>query len=303
MKEKDKEILYKLIRDHEDMMGASRTAMLALESFIRSIQQLRCTSDQVRDLYLELAEAIKNTEPKIVPLIHLIEEFEKEIEPYFDGDLEQVRSQAVRILTGKLEKIRTRVGRVIEIGLSYIQTGDVILVHTASKDVINMLVMAREVFQKRFTVLVLKQDIVKTKQLIQALKRAGVDLTVVPEYNVSHCLDRADKLFIGAMSVTRDFKVVTAIGTANIVGLCHLNRIPVYLFATTLKISHKEGGEHRIHTKVETKHQGDLDYNLTTHSHDLLDLHLVDKMITEDGEIGQDDMEDYVLRHAASRQP
>lgn len=298
MKEKDKEILYRLVRDHEDVMGASRAAMLAIEAFIKSIQQLRCTIDQVRELYLELAEAIKNTEPKIVPLIHLIEEFEKEIEPAFGEDLEQIRNEAVRILTDKLEKIRTRVGQVIEEGLSHIRKGDVILVHTASKDVLNMLVMAREVFQKRFSVLVLKQDFVKTKQLIRALDRAGVDLTVVPEYNLTHCLDRANKLFIGAVSITRDMKVVTAIGTANIVGLCHLNRIPVYLFATTLKISHQDSSEHRIHTKVEPKSHDDCTYSLTTHSHDLLDLNLVDILVTEDGEIPREHMAPYVEKFA-----
>ncbi|MCF8053126.1 MAG: hypothetical protein K9L59_17960 [Desulfobacterales bacterium] len=300
MKEKDRKILNKLIRDHEDVMGASRAAMLAIESFIRSIQQLRCGIDQVQELYLELAEAIKNTEPKVVPLIHLIEEFEKEIQPFFSEDIEQVRNRAVEILTEKLEVLRTRVGQVIEKGLSFINKGDVILVHTASRDVINMLVMAREVFQKRFSALVLKQDFVKTKQLIQALTQAGVDLTVIPEYNLSHCLDRANKLFIGAVSITRDHKVVTAIGTANIVGLCHLNQIPVYLFATTLKISHQDSGEHRIHTKIEPMNHDDCAYRLTTHSHDLLDLNLVDVLVTEDGAIDKDKIAGYVQQFTKS---
>lgn len=298
MIEKDLQILYKLIRDHEDVMGASRATMLALESFTRSVEGLKCAPDQVRDLYLELSEAIKNTEPKIVPLIHLIEQFEAEIAPFFGQELDTVRDKAVEILGQKLEDIKTRVGKVIEHGLSYIEDDDVILVHTASSDVTNMLVMAREVFQKRFSVFVLKQDFVKTKQLIRALSRAHIDLTVVPEYNLSHCIDKANKMFIGAVSITRDLKVVSAIGTANLVGLCHLSKVPVYLFATTLKISHTESGQHRIHRKLVEKSHDNCSYVLTTHSHDLLDLKFVDYLISEEGEIPQDQIEGYVKKYS-----
>ena len=90
MKTEDKEILCSLIRDHEDTVGSSRVTMMAIKAFIESIKQVRCRVDEVRELYLELSEAIKNTEPKVIPLIHLIEEFEKEIGEAPDASIDQI---------------------------------------------------------------------------------------------------------------------------------------------------------------------------------------------------------------------
>jgi translation initiation factor 2B subunit (eIF-2B alpha/beta/delta family) len=291
--EKDREILFKLFRDHEDVLGSSRIAMLALQAFINSIQALRCDAAELRDLFTELCEAIRHTEPRIVPLIHLIKPFEAEMQAQYSDDLENTKNEAIRILTAKLDLLKSKVGKVIEHGVGLIQDGDTIIVHTASSDVTKLLAMAKEVFQKNFMVIILKQDFVKTKQLIKALSKAMIELQVVPEYSLSHYIEQANKLFIGAMSVTPDAKVVTAIGTSNIVGLCHLNKIPVYLFATTLKFSHHPSSHQKIHTKMVAKSHDDVNYTLTTHSHDIVDLKLIDYLITEDGKVGKHRMRNY----------
>ncbi len=295
MDEKDKEILFKLFRDHEDVLGSSRIAMLALKAFINSIQDLKCNAAELRDLFTELCEAIKNTEPRIVPLIHLIKPFEAEMQTLYSDDLEKTKKEAIRILTAKHDLLKSKVGKIIEHGVGLIKDGDAIIVHTASFDVTQMLAMARDVFQKNFKVVILKQDFVKTKLLIKTLSKAKVELLVVPEYSLSHYIEQANKLFIGAVSITPDAKVVTAIGTSNIVSLCHLNQIPVYLFASSLKFSHHPSSHQKIHTKLVAKSHDDVDYTLTTHSHDIVDLKLIDYLITEDGEVGKDGMEKYSL--------
>ena len=294
--EKDREILFKLFRDHEDVLGSSRIAMLALQAFINSIQALRCDAADadLRDLFTELCEAIRHTEPRIVPLIHLIKPFETEMQSQYSDDLEKTKNEAIRILTAKLDLLKSKVGKIIEHGVGLIKDGDTIIVHTASSDVTKMLAMAREVFQKNFKVIILKQDFVKTKLLIKTLSRAEVELLVVPEYSLSHYIEQANKMFIGAMSVTHDAKVVTAIGTSNIVSLCHLNKIPVYLFATSLKFSHHPSSHQKIHTKMVAKSQDDVNYTLTTHSHDIVDLKLIDYLITEEGKVGKRGMAKYV---------
>ncbi len=291
MKPEDKAIMCRLIRDHEDMVGSSRVAMLSLEAFIESIRQLKCSADEVVDLYTELAEAIKTTEPKVIPLIHLIEEFEAEMRDHMGGDLETIRERAIAILTSKRDDLKARVGKVMEHGLNCITAGDVILLHTASLDVANMFVLARGVLQIDFSTIVLKQDPVKTRKLIRRLGDADVEMVVVPEYNLSHYLGRASKIFVGALSVTPDMKFVSAIGTANIVSLCHLNKIPVYLFANTLKFAHQPGTEQQIHTKIESHAADERPYTLTTHSHDLVDMALVDYLVTETGIYPRDEIE------------
>jgi translation initiation factor 2B subunit (eIF-2B alpha/beta/delta family) len=294
MKEKDKEILYKLFRDHEDVRGSSRMAMLALRSFIESINDVRCNASEIKALITELCDAIKHTEPRIVPLIHMIKAFETEVEGHYREDLQETKKEAIRILQEKHDLLRSKVEQVIEHGVNLVEDGDTIVVHTASSDVTNMLVRAKEVLKKNFKLIILKQDFVKTKLLVRTLSKAKIDLLVVPEYSLSHYIEKANKLFIGAVSITPDAKVVAAIGTANIVGLCHINKVPVYLFANSLKFSYHPSTSQRIHTKTVPTSQDDVKYMLTTHSHDIVDLKLVDHLVTEDGKIEKPFMEKYV---------
>jgi translation initiation factor 2B subunit (eIF-2B alpha/beta/delta family) len=283
MKKEDKQILCSLIRDHEDTVGSSRVTMMALTAFIESIKQVRCSVQEVRELYSELSGAIKNTEPKVIPLIHLIEEFEKEIGESPDGTIDEIKDKAIRILEEKQHKIKTKTGKVIENGLTCISEGDVIIVHTISFDVTNMLKLAREVLHKNFKVIVLKQDLAKTRRLVKSLSAAGIDMEIIPEYSLSHYIEQGNKVFMGALSITDDMKVVSAIGSANIVSLCHLNNLPVYLFANTLKFSHRPSSQQRIHRKVASETHGDVSFQLIIHSHDTVDLKHVDFLVTEDG--------------------
>jgi len=294
MKEKDKQILYKLFRDHEDVLGSSRMAMLALQAFMESIKALRCTAAEIRALIDELCEAVKNTEPRIVPLIHLIKAFEAEMQEHFTDDLQKTKNEAIRLLTAKNDLLKSKVEQVIEHGLKLIQEGDIIVVHTASSDITNMLVKAKEIMHRQFKLIILKQDLVKTKLLIKTLSRADIELLVVPEYNLSHYIEGANKLFIGAVSITPDAKIIAAIGTANIVSLCHLNNVPVYLFANSLKFSYHASSRQRIHTKTVAASQDDVSYTLTTHSHDIVDLKLIDHLVTEDGQIEKSSIEKYL---------
>ena len=172
---------------------------------------------------------------------------------------------------------------MIEHGLTCISEGDVIIVHTISYDVTNMLKLARETLQKTFKVIVLKQDLAKTRRLIKSLSAAGIDMEIIPEYSLSHYIEQGNKVFMGALSITDDMKVISAIGSANIVSLCHLSNLPVYLFANTLKFSHRHSSQQRIHRKVESKTHGDVSFQLITHSHDTVDLKHVDFLVTEDG--------------------
>ena len=293
MKEKDKEILYKLFRDHEDVRGSSRMAMLALRSFIESIKDLKCNASEMKELITELCDAIKHTEPRIVPLIHMVKAFETEMEGHYGEDLQKTKNEATRILQEKHDLLRSKVEQVIEHGVNLVDDDDTIVVHTASSDVTNMLVRAKEVLKKNFKLIILKQDFVKTKLLVRTLSKAKIDLLVVPEYSLSHYIEKANKLFIGAVSITPDAKVVAAIGTANIVGLCHINKVPVYLFANSLKFSFHPSSSQRIHTKTVSTSQDDVNYMLTTHSHDIVDLKLVDHLVTEDGKIEKPFMEKY----------
>jgi translation initiation factor 2B subunit (eIF-2B alpha/beta/delta family) len=284
MNAKDRENLYKLFRDQVDLLGTTLATEVALESFKRAILALKCTRETVLPLYTELAEAIKNSRPKIVPLIHLLEEFEDEMR--FTGanvDLDGIRKEACEILEEKLAAFREIGQRMVVKGAEYVADEDTIIVHSASRAVIGILERASQA-GRRFQAIVLQQDFAKTRQLIQALEQARIPFEVVPEYTLSHHLGRATKLFIGAVAVTPDRNVVAAAGTAGVVSLCHVGQLPVYLFVNSLKFSHQSTDEQQIHRKEQRQSRDGLTYALTTHSHSLVPLQLIDHLVTETGE-------------------
>ena len=57
-------------------------------------------------------------------------------------------------------------------------------------------------------------------------------------------------------STTPDNKAVCPLGAAEGVSLCHLNKVPIYRFANSLKFSHNPSYDHRIHEKHETAAKG-----------------------------------------------
>ncbi|MEZ4524774.1 MAG: hypothetical protein R2941_02490 [Desulfobacterales bacterium] len=281
MKKEDRDNLYKLFRNYEDILGPDPTAVVALESFIQAVEELKCSESEITSLLMELSEVIKDTRPRIIPLIHLTEQFEAEISPHFGKSLEEIKTQAVRILREKIAVFESYRAKLIENGMKYVEDKDVIVVHSISYAVERILIQAHQTLGKKFRVLLLKQDFTKTGRLIKSLSNAGIELFIIPEFNLSQYLENISKLFIGAMSVTSDRKVVAAVGTAGIVSLCHLNKVPVYLFVNSLKFSHQPYAKQGIHRKNEDRQDKDLSYSLTTCSHDVVDLDLVTHVITE----------------------
>lgn len=296
MNEDDITILCRLMRDHEDLVGASRVSMLGVEAFIKSIGELKTTSDDLRRQFEELTQAIKLTRPRIIPLIHLVEEFETEMAPYYSEDPATARRKAVEILQDKYEKLRGKVGRIIELGLTCIQDGDVIVMHSASEDVTHMVARARAELDRDIKVIVLKQDFQKTKKLINTLTSANVELETVPEFSLSHSIGRANKLFTCALSITHDLKVVSSVGTANVASLCHFHNVPVYLFINTLKFSHGMSEDQCINEKRVSQVQDQCCYVLTTYSHDMVDIGMIDYLISEEGIFPKDKIPDYVAK-------
>lgn len=290
----DRDILNQLMREHEEMAGSSRSTLLVLRAFMAAIQELRCPVAQLKDQYQRLTEAIKSTHPKIIPLIHLLEEFELEMAPFFGGDHSTIVHKALEILQTKYDKLHNKSGKIIELGLTCVDQGDTIVVHTVNLNVISIITLAHEVMNKELNVIVLQQNMAKTKRIVTPLRHASVPYEAVPEYAMNHFISRADKMFCAALSITADGKVVAPVGTANIASLCHFHNIPVYLFANTLKFAHGLSQDQRIHRETVTMAQDTDAYQLTTYSHDMMDLKMVDHLITEEGTYPKNQIDAYL---------
>lgn len=276
--------LYPLVRDYMDAMGTSRTTLVALKSYIGAIRRLKCADKDFKPLIMELNAVVRNTEPKVVPLVHLIEEFENEMQTHFERRLDEAKAGAIDILERKLKQFETATEKVTEQCMDHIGPGDFIIVHSPTAYIRNAFVRAHTELQRPFKVLILKQDFLRTKDLVDALTQHKVDHLLIPEHNLSHYLTEADKLFISAVTLTSDRKAVTGLGTANVVSICHANNLPVYLFAESIKFSHKALTDQHIYKEEGQRVEANHTFQITSYSHDFVDLEMVDHIITEKGE-------------------
>lgn len=49
MKNQDKEILHRLVREHEDVLGSSRATLLALRALMAAMEELKCPPGELRN--------------------------------------------------------------------------------------------------------------------------------------------------------------------------------------------------------------------------------------------------------------
>jgi len=281
----DRTVLYRLIREYMHAMGTSRTTLVALESYMDSIRRLNCTEAEFKPSLDELDDVIRNTEPKVIPLVHLIKEFEAEMQPHFASGLEHARAAAIRILGEKLERFEQTTERLTAHCIEQIADGDFIVTHSPTAYIGEALVRARTDHERRFRVLVLKQESLRSKALVEALEENQVEHLVVPEHHLSHYLGDVTKLFIGAVSVSADRKAITGVGTANVVAVCHAHRIPVYLFIEKIKFAHTPLPNQRIFREQQKMVEADFTFRMTTFSHDFVDLDMIRHVVTEEGEL------------------
>ncbi len=282
--------MYKLLRDLSDVKGIARMTTLCLEAFIETIRQLKCTREEVESLYKEMAQTIRKSQPNIIPLMHLMEFFELDMERYLkpEMDIETVGKLAIQSLEGKILQFKRNAASVTENGLAYIQNRDVIVVHSASTVVTNILIQAKEKLNRRFKVIILDLNPERTRQTFLALQKAGIEHLIIPAHNLSHHIEEATKMFVGAMTITKDKKIIAPVGTAGTVSICRLNGVKVHLFANTLHYSHRNSMDQNIFQAQEEINSSNMDFSLTTHSHDLLSLGFIDHIVSEIGEISED---------------
>ncbi len=284
MNPKDQENLYRLFRYHANVIGAARMTVMSIKAIINAVQGLKCNRDSLMKMFTELLEVVRISEPKIIPLIHLLIEFEKEIQEYIHiQDHEKLRKTIIRILTEKIDLYEFKANSVTHHGLGHVKDDDTIIVHSASSVVTNILVEAARVTRRKFKVIILQLDPVRTPQLVKSLDETDIDHIVVPIYNLCHHLDEANKIFIGALTITPDNKIIAPVGSSNVLGICHLNGIKSYLFANSLHYSHDIADNQLIHVEQSNIVKMNSSYCLQVYSHDLVDLKLMDVIISEEG--------------------
>ena len=288
MNQTEKDNLDRLFLYHGNALGAARTTTMALNALIIAFEQLDCEKENIMQRYDELASAIRSLHPRITPLIHMIEQFETEIHPFLEADNTVLRDEVIKILKKKVSLFKSRAELVVRHGMQFIEEGDSIIVHSASSMVTNILLQAKQVLLRDFKVIVLQLDPVRTPQVALSLRQEEIPHMIIPAFNLCHYVDQANKILLGAISVTRDLKVVAPVGTSATLSLCRFNNIKSYLFANSFHFCHGLGDSQRIRQEESDVSSSRTTYQLTTHSHDLMDMDLIDVLVDEDGIVGND---------------
>ena len=294
---KDQIVLDSLFRDIVKFYSSSQTSVVTLQAIIEAVRDLECDESTYGVQIKDVCSIIANSQPRMFPIDNLIILFEKEMESkdYFrDKDFATMKTATIEILEDLIKRLEYDMSILANEGLEHIEDGDFIILHAVEEPVELLLPEAKRM-GKEFKVLILRQDEVKTQQVIQIIEQNGIEYTVIPEWDLIHFFDQVNKLFIGAYAVTTDGKFVSDSGTSNIVSECHIHNLPVYLFSPVLEITPTISENQNIYLKEESQNIGQLDYTLISHSSDIVSLDLVDHIITDKGEIDKDKIAEYCI--------
>jgi len=295
MSNNDQLVLDALFRDIVKFYSSSQTSIITLNAITAAITELECPTEDFKMELTTVCDIIKNSRPRMFPIDNLIILLEKELQEkdYFsDKDIDARKTAVTKIIESLEERLNDDMNELANQGVKHIEDGDHIILHSVEEGAELLLPEAKRM-GKNFEVLILRQDLVKTKQVINILDTAGIKYTVVPEWDLIHFFDKVNKLFIGAYALTVDGKFVSDSGTSNIVSECHIHKLPVYLFAPTLEITNTFSRDQNIYLKDESVSESGSDYNLISHSSDIVSLDLVDHIITEHGAIDKRNLADY----------
>jgi len=295
MSNNDQLVLDALFRDIVKFYSSSQTSIITLNAITAAITELECPTEDFKMELTTVCDIIKNSRPRMFPIDNLIILLEKELQEnnYFsDKDIGARKTAVTKIIKSLEERLNDNMNELANQGVKHIEDGDYIILHSVEEGAELLLPEAKRM-GKNFEVLILRQDLVKTKQVINILDTADIKYTVVPEWDLIHFFDKVNKLFIGAYALTVDGKFVSDSGTSNIVSECHIHKIPVYLFAPTLEITNTFSRDQNIYLKDESVSESGSDYNLISHSSDIVSLDLVDHIITEHGAIDKSKLADY----------
>jgi len=288
MTQREQHTIDKLFRDLIRVYSTSATSIMGLDSIQTAIQELICNDTELAVEITKLSEAVKNTQPRMFPLDNLMLILDKEIRS-LSGKNQLTKGAVAKLLDSFKKRLKSDVDALVEKGVKWIENGDFIVIHSIEENIEHLIPAAKKM-GLNFKILVLKQDLVTTSEILKILTNQQIEFEVIPEYDLVHYFDKITKLFIGTQALTNDNRLICDPGTSNIVSECHIHEIPIYLFLKTLKFSHYPAVDQNIRkNSYQDVHDG-IEYNFSIHSNDIINLTLINHIITEKGEVASEQL-------------
>tara|TARA_B100001013_G_scaffold310880_1_gene215838 strand:- start:944 stop:1840 length:897 start_codon:yes stop_codon:yes gene_type:complete len=293
----DQKILDSLFRDIVKFYSSSQTSLITLRAIIKAVKFLECEDDMFCVQIREVCKIITNSQPRMFPIDNLIILLEHELKKnsYFeDKNISVKKSGTIEIIEDLITRLNYDMRELANQGLDHITDGDFIVLHAVEEPVELLLPEAKKM-GKEFEVLILRQESVKTNRVIKIMEENQIKFTVIPEWDLIHTFDKVTKLFIGAYAITADGRFVSDSGTSNIVSECYIHKLPIYLFAPILEITPTVSDNQNLYLKEESQYASGVDYTLISHSCDIVNLDLVNHIITDQGEISKEKLKGYCI--------
>ena len=286
------EKISKLFLDIEAEVGITRMDQFALTALCRAIHDFREKGEEdFFEQFYELFETVKNTQPRIAIVIdhfyHLWNILnELKAQKHAEGHL--FWEQKILKAIGEFRKgIREEKKKMIKTGSMQLKNNDVILIHSISSSVLEILSRAKRK-GKKFRVIVAEQETEKTQKLIEWLNKNNISFQVVPEYMLSHIEGEVTKVFLGGVTLNSNMNIVCDAGMKAIVSEFHLRKTPIYLMMVTRKFSlwKSNVSHHRYKAKTTQTHgYKAITFERIKFSHDRIPLELFDCLVTEIGKL------------------
>jgi ribose 1,5-bisphosphate isomerase len=168
-------------------------------------------------------------------LRYVVQEVREAVDHGAQSDtLKQVLSDAAIAYDRKLEE---SIEQIAEIGARRLRNGDVILTHSYSSSVLAILKKAHHQGKELKVFVTETRPELEGRDVARELATDGMDTTLIIDSAVSHFIEHADKVLVGAEAVAANGAIVNKIGTATIAAVAHGARVRVFVAASTYKFS------------------------------------------------------------------
>lgn len=135
-----------------------------------------------------------------------------------------------------IEKCKEIRSKVAEHGIDFIKDNDLILVHSYSRVVFELLLSARKKNLVRFRVIVTESRPTKKGYFMaKKLKESDIPVQVIVDGAVGYVIRKVDKIFVGAEGVAESGGIINHIGSYQIGCLAKINKKPFYVVAESHK--------------------------------------------------------------------
>ncbi|KAK9373473.1 uncharacterized protein V1513DRAFT_459651 [Lipomyces chichibuensis] len=224
----------RFLREDPDMT----MPVAAIESLVVLLSQTEpTTASELMDILAKAVAELKKGVKNSISLSAGCDMFQRfvlrNIQEY--GDWEACRRHLVKNGGLFLDRAKASRYRIAELGLPFIQDDDTILIHSHSRAVTELLLLAAR-HHIRFRVFVTEsRPTAEGLSSAKTLRDNGIPVRVIVDGAVGWAIQKVDKVFVGAEGVAESGGIINRVGTYQIAVLAKDSNKPLYVVAESHK--------------------------------------------------------------------